>query len=337
MIIYIVIAIMVFIVYIFYKNRKYRDYKNYTKEELLFKGEAPEDNLKNKSLIHFLNKKYPIYSPHYASGCWKCKSKINSNSNIRCNNCGWLVCTCGKCSYHCGVGNTLLILVSNEFDIIRNLPQDDPIKIRAKQIINKRKEKYCLKYGLTTNKESDDLLSDDEQKIIWEKRNKEEMERKRLEGEEFRRLEDELGVERGFLIIPEYHYETIDDLKKLIAIKKEKDRIEAKKREVQEREEYIRSFQYIIDEFFVKDKCFINAKDFSYKGEMVIDIKKIDINETENYLRGIIDLCQGFVVSMRVLCNDKQMNIIMESDIKRIQKKAKYSNVPGEVTLLIER
>ena len=140
MIIFIVTAIIVFIVYIFFINRKYHDYKNYTEDELLYEGEAPEKNVRNKSLIHYLNKKYPLYSPHYASGCWKCKSKINSNKNIRCNKCGWLVCTCGKCSYHCSVGNTLLISVRNELDVIRNLPQDDPIKIKAKQIIHNRKE-----------------------------------------------------------------------------------------------------------------------------------------------------------------------------------------------------
>ncbi len=337
MIIFIVTAMIVFIVYIFYINRKYHDYKNYTKEELLYEGEAPEDNLKNKSLIYYLNKKYPIYTPHYASGCWKCKSKIDSNKNIRCNKCGWLVCACGKCSYNCRVGNTLLISVNNEFDILRNLPHDDPIKIRAKQIIHNRKEKYYLKHGLSNSEESNDLLSDYEQRMIWEKRNEEERERKRLEKEEFWRLEDELGVERGFMIIPEYHYETIDDLKKLIAIKKENDKIEAEKRQFQEKERYVKSFQYIIDQHFVKDQCLISARDLSFKGEMVINIKKIDIIETEKYLRRIIDLCQGFVVSMRVLCNDEQMNIIMELELKKVQKKTKYSNMPGEVTLLIER
>jgi hypothetical protein len=340
MIIFIVTAIIVFIVYIFFINRKYHDYKNYTEDELLYEGEAPENNVRNKSLIHYLNKKYPLYSPHYASGCWKCKSKINSNKNIRCNKCGWLVCTCGKCSYHCSVGNTLLISVRNELDVIRNLPQDDPIKIKAKQIIHNRKEKYCLKYGLEKYNESDDLLSDYEQRIIRENRDKEEKDKKekeRLEREEFRRLEDELGVERGFMIIPEYHYETIDDLKNLIAIKRERDKLEAEKWKLKEREKYEKSFQYVIDEYFKKDQCLISAKDLSFKGEVAFNIKKIDINETENYLRRIIDLCQGFVVSMRLLCNDNQLNMIMELDIKKIQKKTKYSNLPGEVNLLIER
>ena len=60
-------------------------------------------------IIYFIYVVYKEYSnnnhvSNYKSGyryqnqCWKCKSKIDSNQQLRCPICGWYICDkCGKC------------------------------------------------------------------------------------------------------------------------------------------------------------------------------------------------------------------------------------------------
>lgn len=37
---------------------------------------------------------------HRVTMCWNCKEELDNNVDIECNNCGWIICTCGACG--CG-------------------------------------------------------------------------------------------------------------------------------------------------------------------------------------------------------------------------------------------
>lgn len=37
---------------------------------------------------------------HRVTHCWSCKGPLDNSVDIECNNCGWIICTCGACN--CG-------------------------------------------------------------------------------------------------------------------------------------------------------------------------------------------------------------------------------------------
>lgn len=139
----VVSAVFLAIMYISGTIQIKRDYRNFYRDELLFDFPNEEEKKKNKVVIHHLNRSLPVFKVFRANVCWGCHSRVDTNKNMKCNECGWLICDCGCCSRKCKNPGKIKKEKNKIVYDFMSLPEDDIVKKRIHVIVGARVKRYC--------------------------------------------------------------------------------------------------------------------------------------------------------------------------------------------------
>ena len=160
----------------------------------------------------------------------------------------------------------------------------------------------------------------EKRRLQYLQKEEEEKKKRLIEKEEIREKEEILGIKHSFMEIPEYI--GIDGLNRLIEEKEERD----ERLEIERKQKYSNSYQYIYEQYFRKDNRIKKFKEYSFKVELEIDIKEIPLDEIEYYVLRIIDISKGFLLVLMIACGDIQRKeIVYNIAHSRIQKKTAYN------------
>jgi len=316
---------------------------------------------RNQIYKQYFDLEYPetVFKPYY-NGCWGCGKKIDSRERLRCPECKWYICSCGRCKLGCGNGTKYTKEYEKEITRVKKMPSTWNVKKRFLFVDSFKREQRdyiatCNQVDLRVTELNylQDMFGNlyaggecDENEIEKEMRVLDEIEQIRNDprmskairsANDFDNPRDELKHLEEALrdaIIQEEVARKKEEIIRDSEIRLKRQREELEQEKIRKRE---KKFKTVYEEKLAYDKNIVGFNELPHKVELSLDISLLRDDEVEGYLTELMKIIDGYLVVMKVIVNnEKKKDLVKQFKCERIQKCTSYSGMSNVLTLLIE-